>query len=426
MFLDKIEKRMVWTTSTSSSGNVNWSSFSETTVESEYLLKESTYNKCIKYNGESVAKCPLIVKQCSDLGDIEAIGHKYFDKLRLRPNPYMTISDCLKTFIALGEHEGISALLITKNGDLYPARVKEIIVDDLGIFNSPKNNPLSYILDIAGCEVGAFDKECIIYRSGISWDNIKNVNATKDYLKDTIKTTVEGQRYLSKLFSNGMCSKVLVQFSSDIKDNAELKKSQAKFDKLYSSDGRTFVAPAGVSISPLNMSLTDSQFSEIRSLSRKEIANAFGLSPSMIGEGEGDIEKDTLRYLQDTLLFKLQSLEQEFDYKLLTANERKKGYKIRFNTNVLLRTSPSTQATILDIYVRDGIYTLNDAKRILGMPTVDGGDETLLPSGETTLKDLLLGNASWQNGSKPIDTTTDTITSGSQVDVGKGGDKIGK
>lgn len=375
-----------------------WSNFLKTYVSDDDLLKESTYNKCIRYTGESVAKCPLTVKKITDKGEIEATDHRLYDKLRLRANPFMTISDCLKTWICLGEHEGISALYFTKQGYMFPAKVARILVDDLGVIDSLKGkSAVAYVLDIAGQQIGALNEECCIYRSGVSWDNIRSVNANKDYLQDSTNTLLDGQSYLSKLFDNGMCSKVLVQLTSDMKNKGELAKEQDKFNSLFNTDGKMFVAPAGTSISTLNMTLADGQFKEIRSLSRIEIANAFGLTPSMIGEGEGDIEKDTLRYLQDTLLFKLEVLEQELDYKLLTEAERKQGYKIRFNTNVLLRTNTKTQQEIICEYTKQGIYSIEYARELLGVPNDMTGTVTL-PSGQILLKDLLEGKAAWQKG----------------------------
>ena len=375
-------------------GNMNWSDFFQTIVSDEDMLKESTYNKCIKFNAESVAKCPLVVKEFDDKEEKEATNHKYYEKLRLRPNKYMNINECLKTFIALGEHEGISALYITNNNELYPARINQILVSDKGVFDN--GDSVGYELDICGHNILALDSQCVIYRSCISWDGIRSVHSNKEYLNDSVQTTMQGQKYLSKLFNNGMCSKVLVQVPSDISNKAELKKQQDKFNSLFNTDGRMFVAPYGTQISSLNMTLADSQFKDIRSLSRIEIANAFGLSPSMIGEGDNkNYENDTFKYLQDTLLYKLQSLEQEFDYKLLTKAERKK-YKIRFNTNVLLRTNAKVQQEILCSYRNAGIYTTNQCLRILGLPTVEGGDVLTVPSGEMTIEQLINGQASWQ------------------------------
>jgi HK97 family phage portal protein len=51
---------------------------------------------------------------------------------------------------------------------------------------------------------------------------------------------------------------------------------------------------------------------------------------------------------------------------------------------------PAEQATILDTYVRNGSYTLNEARDVLGMDPVEGGDDPMiyLPTGPVLLSDV--------------------------------------
>lgn len=392
MIIDRLKKKNKFLNRDIS--NLTWNNFFQTYVSDEDMLKESTYNKCVKFNAESVAKCSIkLVKQDEDGGEVEYKDTDLYNRLTLRPNKYMNIAECMKTFIALGEHEGISALYILNDGQMYPARIEQILVAEQGIFGTGEN--LAYNLDIAGNKLTALSSQCIIYRSGISWDSIRNVNSNKEYLSDSVATTNAGQKYLSKLFTNGMCSKILVQQPSDVMTIAELKKKQADFNSLFNTDGRMFVAPYGTQISALNMTLADSQFKEIRSLSRIEIANAFGLTPSMIGEGTGNYEEENMRYLQDTLLFKLKSLEQEFNYKLISLRDRQKGISIKYNINSLLRVKPEVQKNIIVDYVKNGIYSLEYARQLLGAPGSCADGTVLLPSGEITLQQLLSGKGSW-------------------------------
>ncbi len=57
-------------------------------------------------------------------------------------------------------------------------------------------------------------------------------------------------------------------------------------------------------------------------------------------------------------------------------------------------TDPKDQAAILSGYVKDGIYTLNEARDILGMPPVSGGDE---PMFVTAQGPVLLSDADREN-----------------------------
>ena len=390
MFWDKIEKRNL----TEDMEKYTWSQLFQKGYDNipEQELKETTYFKCIKYISESVAKCPIILKQDTEKGEIEAYNHRLYEKLRLRPNPYMTAIDCIKAVVALGEHYGVGGLYIDREtDDLYPAQITQIVIDDKGILSSNMRNKVLIEFEIVNESGSCFDSDMILYRPGISFDGI-NTKANKDLLRNIIKTNIKGQSYLGKLFDNGLTNKILVQLSSDIKDEKELKKMQSKFNRLYSNNGRTFTVPAGYNISSLNLSLADAQFEQIRKLSRREIANCFGLSPSQIGDLEdsnnNNMEMQNLGFLTDTLLIKFQQLEQEFDWKYISKIDRKNGFKCRFNQNVMLRTNAETQARIITEYVKNSAYTVNDVRRILGLPLVEDGDELLVSSGVYKYKDL--------------------------------------
>lgn len=371
--------------------NFSWGSIGSINIESDEM-KETTYFKCIKYISESVAKCPIVIKQDTKDGEIVNKSHRLYNKLTLRPNPYMTAIDCMKAFIALGEHNGISGLFIDRSTmDLYPAKINQIIIDTSGLIGSNLQNKVLYEFSIANSLGYCFEEDIILYKPGITFDGI-NTRANKDLLKKIIGTNIKGQEYLSKLFDNGLTNKIVVQLTSDIKDEKELKKIQQKFKRIYNNDGRVFTVPAGYGASTLNLSLADVQFEQIRKLSRREIAVCFGLTPSQIGDlsdsNNNNMEMQNIGFLTDTLLVKFEQIEQEFTYKYLSTDDLNNGFKCRVNESVLLRTDPKTQEEILTSYVKNSIYPPNRARQILGEPLHPDGDDLLVPSGTYKLKDL--------------------------------------
>jgi hypothetical protein len=64
---------------------------------------------------------------------------------------------------------------------------------------------------------------------------------------------------------------------------------------------------------------------------------------------------------------------------------------------------PAEQAKILDIYVRNGSYTLNEARDVLGMDPVGGGDEPMvyLPTGPVLLSDVAAISTNMANPPPP-------------------------
>lgn len=363
------------------------------------VLQETTIHRCIDYISKSIGKCSVEIKQNTEVGEVKNTAHKWYETLNLRHNPYMSAIDSINTLVVLGELYGQSGLYIDrKNKYLYPVRINTITIDDAGLIQSTKNNKILYDVQVGDYQFSCFESDLIIYKSGISLDGIKCKSNTS-YMSQTITTAKNAQTYLSDTFSSGGINKLIVQMTSDIKDEKEINKIQDKFQRLYSAKGRVLTIPAGFHVSNLNMSLADSQFAEIRKLTKQEICSVFGVPMSVVGDlsdsNNNSLEQGNLSFLIDTLLPKLMQLEAELDYKILSNAERKAGNKIRFNQGVMLRTDSEKQSVILQRYVQAGIFTINDARRILGQELIPNADEPILSSG--SLKLSLIDRLSDQN-----------------------------
>lgn len=377
----------------------DWTSFVKG-EDDDFTGNDSTYSKCINLFSENIAKLPIVTKIKSEKGDIDADNFYLYELLRLRPNPSMNAFECIKALVVMTKHYGSAGLYIDRqNGTirgLYPVRINQFTVDNAGLIKSTKRNKVLVDFTCEDVSGSCFEKDIIILRD----NSINGINfrKTRTYIRDSIDTNIKAQKYQAQLFSNGLTNKIVVQLTSDIKDEKELKKTQKKFDKMYSNNGRVFTVPAGYNVSAMNLSLADSQFAELKVIGKQDITSAIGVPYSLIEKGSLT-EEETIAFLSNAIIPIITALEQEMDWKLLTSTDRKNGYKIRFNVNAMLRTSPEKQSIILDRYVKDGIYTINDAKRILGVPLVDGGDIVTLPSGQVTLENLIAGKATWQKES---------------------------
>lgn len=370
--------------------------------------KEITYYSCLDILSKSIAKCPLQLKKETDKGEKVDKKHYLHEKLRLRPNENMSAIDCIRVFVALSIVKGVSGLYINRDEKgkvegLYPVVVNHITIDNAGLIKSNKSNKVLYdFYTMADNNTySCFEKDIILLK-GYTEDGV-NTKSINQLLNQNLDTSIRSQEYLNRLFKNGLTNKIVVQLTSDIKEKNELKKIQQKFEDIYSSNGRVFTIPAGYSVSSLDLKLADAQFEQLRRLSKEEIAGAMGVPLSKLGfikENAKSEEQDNLKFYTDTLLVYFQQIEQEMDWKLLTDSERKQGYKIRFNVNVLLRTDSKTQADIINSYVRNGVYDLDMARGILGVEKLGGEPIITLPSGQVLLKDLLAGNVSYLKNHK--------------------------
>lgn len=378
---------------------IDWTRFSKGKDSDDTITGiDSTYYKCINLYAENIAKLPINVKVNTEEGEVEAEEHYLYELLRLRPNPSMNAFECIKALTIMNKHYGSAGLYIKRNNrglveGLYPVRINSFTVDDAGLINSNNKNKVYVDFTCGDIDGSCFEKDIIILRD----NSINGIDfkTTKSYLKDSIDTNIKAQKYQSDLFGSGLTNKIIVQLTSDIKDEVELKKKQKKFDRLYSSNGRIFTIPAGYNVSALNLSLADSQFAELKVQGKKDIASVIGIPYSLIEKG-ALTEEETISLLGNALIPVITAIEQEFDWKLLSSDDREKGYKIRFNINAMLRTTPLTQSLIIDRYLKNGAYTLNYAKEVLGVKLVPNGDIVTLPSGQITLDSLVNNEATWQ------------------------------
>ncbi|MHB9909368.1 phage portal protein [Clostridium botulinum] len=364
--------------------------------------KEQNYYTCLNILSNSIAKLPISIKKDTDKGEIEAKEHYMWDILKLRMNPNMNSFECIKSLILVYKHYGCSGLYINRDvrgkiEGLYPVQITKITVDDMGLIKSNKNNKVLVDFTCIGKDESCFDKDMIILKDN-SFDGI-NTESTKKYIKTTIDTNVQAQNYQKDLFSNGLTSKAVIQLLSDIKDEKELRKTQEKFSRMYSNNGRIFTVPAGYQVTPLNLDLVSSQFAELKTMGKKDIANSIGVPFNLLENGYLK-EEENISYLTNTLLPIIIQLEQEMNWKLLTGTDRKKGYRIKININSMLRTNAETQKNIICDYVKNGIYSLEYSRKLLGVYSDFDNETVTLPSGQVLLKDLINGNATWQKDNK--------------------------
>ncbi len=368
---------------------------------SEEALKEATYFTCIKIMSESIAKIPCYLVQETDKGNVRLKNDNLFEKLALRPNPYMTAIDFWKALEINRHHNGNGCAFIEKDKrgniiNLWPIVLKRLIVDDAGIMSSKlKNRLMVEYTQIGNNQLNYCKYEDILHLKSFSSNGI-NSKANREMIQSTIDTGIKSQKYLNDLYNNGLTNKAVVQLTSDMKEEKALAKIQAKFDKLYSNNGRIFTVPAGYNVSTLNLSLADAQFEQIRRMSISQIASSFGIKMFQLNDlkdtNNNSLEQQQLSFLVDTLLILFESIEQELDWKLLSPEQRQKGMKCRFNTSVMLRPTAQVQAEILTKYVTSGIYTPNEARLMTQMMALDGADELTVNSGVTKLKDLGIKN----------------------------------
>lgn len=157
------------------------------------------------------------------------------------------------------------------------------------------------------------------------------------------------------------------------------EKAMKEFIDLYrKSGGQVIALDAGIKASCLTMSPIESGVFDVEKVTRSRVAMVYNMSPSQLGDTSSvkraTTEDDTIEFLTITAQPIVQQWEDELNYKLLTAEERRSGLEFRVDVEAYLRSSPVTRANVAQSRVRCGLRTLNEIRAADYMPPVEGGD----------------------------------------------------
>lgn len=350
---------------------------------------EAVYFACRKVLAEAVGKLPLKIQQATQGQGIRvAREHPYYRMLNERPNRYMTASVFWSFMEDCRNDAGNAyAWIDTRNPhkpQLWPLDPKSVQVwydNGCVLANVPD---VYYLVSTPKGVLTLGSEDVLHFKSHNTRDGLVGI-PVREQLASTIQGNAKAQAYINKLYENGMTAKVVLQYTGSLNDaNVEaLREGIENYAKGDLKKGLENVipVPVGMSLTPLNLKLADSQFLEIKQYTALQIASAFGVKPYQIGDysksSYASAEAQQLSFLVDTLLFIVKQYEEEIGYKLLTDTEEAAGYHAKFNVAVILRADQQTQINTLSAAVSNFLMTPNEARERLDLPAKEGGDQLL-------------------------------------------------
>lgn len=352
-------------------------------------LSEATYFACLKILSESLGKLPLkLLRHQVNNGVITARDHPIYQTLHDRPNPYMTSTSFWSTIEQNRNHWGNAYALIKGAGSkmslwILPSEEVEIWYDDQKIISDVPD--IYYIYSHCGKMYQFSSEQILHFKTSDTFDGIKG-KSVREQLASTINGNINSQKMLNSMYKSGFTAKAVVQMTSDLNEDDRKKfvKGLEKFagSDLDDTEIKNFIPiPAGTELKPLNIKLADNQFIDVKKYSALQIAAAFGIKPTQIGDYEkssyASSEHQQLSFYIDTMLYIIKQYEEEINYKLLSHDEIEKGYYFKFNVAVILRADLKTQVETLCQAISNFLYTPNEARAMLDMEAKEGGDQLL-------------------------------------------------
>lgn len=360
-------------------------------------INEVTYYTCLKLLAETIGKMPIKYYQRTKVGRIRAQPTAMTRLMSVRPNPYMTPTTMWTTTEMNCQHYGNGYIWIrrvftpsTYGGeykplDMWPMQSNCVTVymDDVGVFGDEGKLYYAYVDPRTGKSYMFPSEDVIHVRTWYSLDGITGQPVRK-ILKDTIEGMSAGQDVMNSQYKHGLSAAMAMQYLGDLSDGKRSQLAKKFADALSGpkNAGRVVPVPIGLTLTPLNISMADAQFAELRKASALQIAAAFGIKPNMINNYDkssyASSEQQALDFLVGTALIRIKQYEEEIDAKTLEPREAAENYFYKFNEKVILRADSKTQMETLKDGVNNGIYKPNDARDYLDLPYDPAGNKLIV------------------------------------------------
>lgn len=245
---------------------------------------------------------------------------------------------------------------------------------------------------------GVLPEDMLDFRGNVPTNNCvasatesSSVSSIIDAAREAIGITLTIEEYCGRFFSNGGTPRVVLKFpvgqKLDDKQQAELRAAWMRKYGGASNAALPMVLNNGGDISKLSFTAEEAQMLEARKFQVIEIARAFGVPPFMIGETEKTsawgtgIEQMSQGFIRYTLGPHITGIEQELNRKLFRTSRT----FVDFDEEALSRGDMKATGEWFRQAVGGsqgpGFITVNEVRRALKRPSIDGGDKLFQPIG---------------------------------------------
>jgi HK97 family phage portal protein len=377
--INPIEQRSTVSTVTIDSDTLNGYSFPmalgfESSLKKNVnLLNLSAAFAAVDMISNKIASIPIIVKT----KDGEPVSHPFdnvFDNTIC--SKYITMKQIIWDCLVHGN--GLAYIKRDRDGI-----AREIIYVPSGSFTICYNQQaqqLYYLIPMLSDKKVEPVNVIHILKNSIDGVNGKPISW---YAKKALALATAAENAAFNYFDSG-CA-----ISGILKSNKPLSTQQKADIKMSWNQAHVQGEPSGLAVlgndltfQEIGSNSAESQLLESRKYSVREIARFFGILPELLGDEVNKSYNSLSESLDALITFTLSPfiaiLEDEFNRKCLLPSERR-IYHIDFKEEDLRMPDETAQAQALNSLVAGGIMTQNEARKILGLPEVDGGDELRQP-----------------------------------------------
>lgn len=202
--------------------------------------------------------------------------------------------------------------------------------------------------------------------------------------REAIGVALTMETHAARLFGSGARPGGIIKTAKNVGDEGVKKmlKGWSAAHEGYGNSGKTAVLWDGAEWQQMTLSSVDSQFQQLRLFQLQEIARAFNIPASMLGDLSratwSNSEEMGRQFLVLCLEPWLQALEGALRRALFLPEDRRR-FAVRFDRDDLTRADIGQRAVAYSSLIASRVINANTARKWEGLEPYEGGDEYANP-----------------------------------------------
>lgn len=305
----------------------------------------------------------------------EVDNHRVGDLVSNEPNPNQHSLDFFRCMETLRNTAGNAYALIDYNENFRPR--------GLWMLDPGKTQPVvekttrELWYEVKGDKIYYIHNADIVHVKHIHGFGYKGISPL-----EVLRGSNEYDRKVRELSLEQIDGAVTASFILKLATSVNKEKKQEilnNFRDFYQDNGGVLIQEMGVDIDPISQNFIDTKLFDVEKITRSRVANVFQVPLHLLGEisgvQAGQMESMDLAFLQGTMLPIVRQYEMELNRKLLTQQERGRGYYFKFNLNALLRGDMKSRGEFYFKGIRSGWFTPNEVRALEDYRPLEGGNK---------------------------------------------------
>lgn len=351
-------------------------------VNHQTALQAVTAFACGRVIAEALAQVPCRIMRLDGNQKKAAVDHPHFDLLDAEPNEWMTAFE-FKELIGLHLAFAGNAYVFKVRGR--GGKVVELLPYIPSMVRTKRDGwRVRYWIRLESGEeqeVPAADMWHLRWTSWNGWQGLDGVKLAREAIGLSLATEEHGAR----LFANGAQPGGLLSTEASLNTDQQkaLKDSWQSANAGLRNAHKTVVLWGGMKWMPMVQENDKAQFLETRRFQVEEVCRAFGVLPISVGHADKaqTYASSEQQYNAEARKFAVwyKRVEDSAHLALLTRDERRQGYYIKFFQNALLRGVMKDRADFYTKLYGVGALSPNEIRDLEDMNPYEGGDQYRVP-----------------------------------------------